>query len=198
MLRVQPSFGPADYRNFSVHFARYKFASRVLVGNARSVLDYGCGTGYGSAFLASEGFDVTGTDIAQGSLQAAWNGLYDSENLRFERIESAMSINRRYDAVVSFEVVEHIPIDGISEYFSDILRVLNKDGLYIGSTPRALPFHERSENRQRHHVQEFSENEYRALLLEHFKKVIILSQNDSTISDQSEKMAWNYFCICWN
>ena len=58
--RVVP--GQVNDDLWSEHVARYAFARRFSAG--KSVLDAGCGTGYGSAELARSARDVAGIDSA--------------------------------------------------------------------------------------------------------------------------------------
>ncbi len=197
MLRVSNVMEPKDFLNFSVHLARYKFTHRVLEGNASSVLDYGCGTAYGSAFLANNGLKVFASDLGETELAAEWSKLKMIKNLEFVEHRYVPELREVVDAVVSLEVIEHLEKHLIPNYFETIAAVLNpRTEIFIASTPRMVPIEERSENRRRYHVQEFTYNGFRSLLQKYFTFVSVFSQNDTVISDQNPAMAWNYLAIC--
>jgi methyltransferase family protein len=83
-LRIR---GDEDTQDAANHRKRYQWAARMLDG-AERILDFGAGTGYGSKILARTGAQVTGHDPPMGLVAALEPGLYD--------------------AVVAFEVLEHL------------------------------------------------------------------------------------------
>src|SRR6185436_4270583 len=75
----------------------------------RSVLDAGCGEGYGAAMLAERAARVVGMDRpeAVAVARARHRGLnleYRAQNL--ERLDEVQDV---FDLVVSFQVIEHVP-----------------------------------------------------------------------------------------
>ena len=73
---------------------------------------------------------------------------------------------------------------------------MKDNGSLFISTPRYIPYEERSQNRKDYHLKEYTYDEYKELLNKHFHNVFIFSQNDSIISMQNPKMAWNFVAIC--
>lgn len=191
MRRVNLYEVGVDQDNLFIHLARYMFVLRQLKKSDR-VLEIGCGTGYGARLLSDRCQQVIATDAA-GELQEIWNQ-YKKENLIF----SPQLPNDQFDVVVSFEVVEHIAEVELDSYFQNIKSRLREGGVVYMSTPRALPFEERSKNRQIEHVKEYSASEFRALLEKQFKNVFLFAQNDGVISTQNPDMAWNLVAICVN
>lgn len=82
------------------------------------LLELGCGTGWMAEFLATAGFDVTGTSIAPADIEDARTRV-DSlraknldASLRFEvaameTVHEVLGTERRYDAVFVFEALHH-------------------------------------------------------------------------------------------
>jgi 2-polyprenyl-6-hydroxyphenyl methylase/3-demethylubiquinone-9 3-methyltransferase len=96
------------------HFARDVAGLRPLTG--LRILDVGCGGGLVSEPLARLGAEVTGIDpgerniaIAQG--HAAPQGL--AIDYRVATVEQLVAAGESFDAVVSLEVVEHVPDVGV-------------------------------------------------------------------------------------
>ncbi|MGB9637356.1 MAG: class I SAM-dependent methyltransferase, partial [Microgenomates group bacterium] len=150
--------------------ARYEFASRILKKGAK-ILDLGCGTGYGSNFLLKEGFRVVGIDINKEAIsfaskhypQSARFLVCDVCRLPFDDLE--------FDAVCSFEVIEHIEDD--KKMLSEVVRVLKKGGIFIMSTPKK----EKGKNlRSPYHIREYTKKQLENLLREYFTKVEIKGQ----------------------
>lgn len=84
------------------HVRRYLFAAGLLKGE--KVLDMACGCGYGSFLLHGAGNEVTGVDICQEAIDYA-NKHYQGPNYLCQRAEDTKG---RFDAVVSFETLEHL------------------------------------------------------------------------------------------
>jgi 2-polyprenyl-3-methyl-5-hydroxy-6-metoxy-1,4-benzoquinol methylase len=195
MLRVNNNIEPKDFLNFSIHFARYKFVKTLLNDNCNNIFELGCGNGYGSAYLAENGFNVVATDVDH-KLKIEWKKYKGIKNLKFINYENKM-INK-FDAVISLEVIEHIKPNKLDAYFNLIKTNLREGGIHISSTPRYLPMNKRSENRRIFHEKEYKLYEYRKILKKHFSNVFIFSQNDLIISDQNYENAWNFLAICTN
>ena len=105
--------GTADGELIEVeHLARYRWAAQLVAG--RTVLDAGCGVGYGSAMLAGAGAgEVVGLDLSARAIEAARDGGTRQRLLRRRR--RARAALRRRDAstlVVCFEVIEHVESPG--------------------------------------------------------------------------------------
>lgn len=109
-----------------------------------NILEIGCGKGYGTFFLAKNlpGSEVVGLDINKEGIEfgrRTWN----SKNLNFDVIDILYSediekIKRRYDnfnAVICFEVLEHISPDKTADFFSNIRPLLVEGGMLFLSTP---------------------------------------------------------------
>jgi len=45
------------------------------------------------------------------------------------------NIDNNYDIITSLHVIEHIPFDGLKQYFNNIHQALNKNGLLLLTTP---------------------------------------------------------------
>lgn len=140
------------------------FAVKYSIG--KHVLDFGCGVGYGSYYLASRGAEkVLGIDIDRKSTQYAMDR-YIHEKVAFKEISiEALNNDGRYrnqfDLVFSSNVMEHVP-DYLS-VLSSIKDLLSPNGIYIQITPpsgdpKGNPFH----------VTNFTVPEWHEILLEYF------------------------------
>lgn len=90
------------------HRQRYRFAVQWLAQNlpGARVLDAACGCGYGSAMLAAAGFRVLGVDKAPAAI--AFARRHYGDEARFALHNLRTPVNDRFDAVVSFETLEHV------------------------------------------------------------------------------------------
>ena len=114
------------------HWKRYKWVAEKLKG--KKVLDVACGTGYGSALLSLNN-KVTGVDISEEAIKHAKDH-FEVPDFRVGNAEKLEFEDGSFDAVVSFETIEHL--DKPMEFIKEVRRVLKKDGKFYGSIPKEL------------------------------------------------------------
>ncbi len=135
-LRAAISAGDA---NAVHHLVRYAWAEAVLADfRPTSVLDVACGAGYGSFQLARRlnGSRVLGIDYDARAVESA-RKLYRAPNLEYAvgdamRWKETMG-NGAFDAIVSFDMIEHVPHREI--LMQNVVEHLAPDGRLLLSTP---------------------------------------------------------------
>lgn len=99
------------------HVDRYVWAVGRLnrMGVGRSVIDAGCGVGYGTQILARHGFDVTAIDIDRAALAHArkhFRGAINYWPMDMGHLEVSGEDNKtpfpKSETMVAFEFIEHI------------------------------------------------------------------------------------------
>ena len=104
---------------------------RLRERGARRVLDLGCGAGRHTIYLAREGFEVCGLDIAENGLAHTRKWLA-RENLSAELkqgdIAQIPSPDRFFDAVISIYVIYHKTYTEMQGVVAEIHRVLKRGG----------------------------------------------------------------------
>ena len=145
--------GQTDPDLMNEHWERYAFAE-ALVGSKR-VLDAGCGVGYGAARLAEVAAEVVALDQARDPLTAG-SKQYSHPRLRFVQGDCTRFpfADSSLDAVVAFEVIEHL--DEWKALIEESRRVLVPAGQFIVSTPNRLYYGEAREDPNPFHVHEFT------------------------------------------
>ena len=150
---------PGEATDFAVdlerHHAAYRFAEARAAG--RTVLDAGCGEGYGAARLARVAARVVGIDRPEAVRVAA--ARYAAPNLEFrpQDLERLDAIADRFDLVVSFQVIEHLPDPGA--FLRGLVRLVAPAGELIVTTPNRLM----SVTENPYHLREWTAAELRAL-----------------------------------
>lgn len=159
-----------DYVIYLMHIATYRFAE-PFVKNKR-VLDYGCGSGYGSARMAEIASSVDAVDVAEDAIIHA-REQFPGKNLNFRSIDPTTPLpyaDGSFDTVLSFQVFEHVT--NVDHYLSEIRRVLVPGGTLVLVTPdrstRLLPL-QRPWNRW--HVKEYSADSLASTMRRTFPEV---------------------------
>src|SRR5262245_42592687 len=90
------------------HLAAYLHARTLTRG--RDVLDAGCGEGFGTVLLADEARSVLGIDYAAEPIATA-RAAYVRPGLEFRQLDvhELPRLERRFDLVTNFQVIEHLP-----------------------------------------------------------------------------------------
>lgn len=152
-------------------FAAYRFCQTKLRG--KSVLDIGCSDGYGSFVLAKYAKKVVAIDIDKETIENA-KKKYKLPTLAFIADDALrFSSKVKFDAVVSFQVIEHI--QHVDLYLRKIRSVLKKNGFVIFSTPnRKLRLDRGQTPWNKYHVREYSSKSLQQALSKHFTSISIL------------------------
>lgn len=165
-----------DHLIYLMHMASYAFAERHARG--KRVLDFGCGSGYGSALVAKTAGSVHAVDVAQEAIDYA-RTKFSRSNLEFSRVPPDARLpfdDKSFDLVLSFQVFEHVR--DIGRYLAEIERVLAPGGRLILITPdrrtRLLPL-QRPWNRW--HLKEYSQRELHRILEKVFPEVEVMGMS---------------------
>lgn len=156
------------------HRSRYRFARGMIP--AGLVLDIASGSGYGAEMLAGDGHGSRFVVACDASIDAALAArrLVPLPTVRFvpcdgRRLPFADSV---FDAVVSFETVEHIA--EADRFVGELRRVLKRSGVLVLSTPNASVTSAYPANP--FHVKEFTPAELGELLGPYFGRVELRGQ----------------------
>jgi 2-polyprenyl-3-methyl-5-hydroxy-6-metoxy-1,4-benzoquinol methylase len=175
----------ADFpdENFINHFKVYKFAAQFCHG--KRILDVGCGTGYGTAYLAETASSGVGIDLSQHAIRYA-RKRYRHPRLSFLRMnaESLGFADGSFDFVISTENFEHLQDQ--NGCLREISRVLKDDGMLLLATPNCELFV------GMHNPYHIHELDYEELLLKvtAFFRECVISENlldPSTMEGQLKK-----------
>ena len=154
------------------HYHRYLLARDHVSG--QRVLDVACGEGYGSVIMASVASSVVGMDIDSATIAAAQKRYNDAGPIEFV-IGDCRSLpfpDASFDAVVSFETIEHIRDH--ETFLAEIKRVLVPGGLLLMSTPNTTKYAQDVQNP--YHLRELNEDQFRALLSTSFTHTRLYGQ----------------------
>ena len=155
------------------HMPRYAIARSLAEG--KTVLDFGCGTGYGSALLAGVASGVIGLDIDAGAIEwASQTHVYPGLQFLRRNDLGASLPQASFDLVTCFEMIEHVDFATQTAVIASMARLLTDDGLLLISTPN--PEVTRQYGANPFHLREMTRDEFHTLLSPHFPHVLMLEQ----------------------
>lgn len=109
----------------------------------KKVLDLGCGSGRHLVYLAKQGFDAYGIDIAKHGIEIARNWLKKEglrANLKIGDIYKKLPYkNDFFDAIISIKTLHHGKIGDIRKLIKEMKRILNPEGLIFVTVHKMLP-----------------------------------------------------------
>jgi SAM-dependent methyltransferase len=171
--RMLPSLSEAN--TFWEHIYRYRFAAKFV--RHKRVLDIACGEGYGARALTEIGATkVVAADIAPAACTLAQKHNVQVACVNAEKIPFPM---HSFDAVVSFETIEHL--DNPQSFLDECVRVLVPGGTLILSTPNRNVYSERGKHNP-FHRHEFDMAELLELFKCRFGKVRLYSQRPRDVA----------------
>jgi ubiquinone/menaquinone biosynthesis C-methylase UbiE/uncharacterized membrane protein YbhN (UPF0104 family) len=158
------------YLLYLKHLFAYESA-KEFISEKSSIIEVGCGEGYGTHFLSHHVQHIIGLDVDESVIQHASNK-YSSETCTFQ-IYNGLQIpydDNTYDAVISFQVIEHVQNDIC--YLAEIQRILKPTGVCLLTTPNsAYRVKPNKKPWNRFHVREYYADELEALLKSIFSEV---------------------------
>lgn len=163
----------SDYYIHLIHIASYNFVLKHSEG--KEILDFGCGSGYGSKLLSEKAKKVFAVDINQEAIDFAKQN-YSAENIEFINITEFNThyTNNKFDIITSFQVIEHIA--DTEKYLKSLYNWLKPNGQLFITTPnksnRLFNYIQKPWNQ--YHIKEFNDIELAKRMKKFFTNVEIL------------------------
>lgn len=182
-LEINYSLGSMDVL---VSLARYNFVIKTLPDAGLSVLDYGCGSGYGTRVLKEQYKNVTSFDTYP-------------DGYRPEGIDVVSSTEllqgKSFDIITCFEVIEHMDEKAQHKLMDSLAAMLAPQGsLYVSTVRRMDP--PPTENRRKYHVRELTFGELYGFCRERFRNVYTFGQIDQVISTFYRENNYHFVFLC--
>lgn len=169
-------------------FESYEFAIKFMKPSS-VVLDVACGDGFGCRIMSPHVIKMIGLDINKELIQKNQQK-NKITNISFEEGNACMLDyqDQSFDTITGMEIIEHIPLDKVQNFISEIHRVLKPDGVFICSTPQnsmgsipVVPWHEK----------EYTLTEFKIILGKFFPNVKIFGSKSGgpiTEDEHGQKM----------
>lgn len=167
---------PAREGEISIVFSRHRFAYEYVqqfVEN-KTIIDVGCGTGYGCKILAEKADLVFGIDHDKEAVNYCKSN-YAAPNIQyFEMDANSFEFGRQFDIAVSFQVIEHM--HNLDKFVEQLKRVVKRDGMVFISTPNVRQPQKDKEDKEANpfHFNEMNYTQFQKLISEKFSSFEIL------------------------
>ena len=145
------------------------------------ILDAGCGVGRECKFAQEKGFEATGIDFAKEIIKEAKNK-YSKGNFEVMDVTSLSFQKESFDGIIFINTLFHLPKEQIDLAFSELNRVLKKDGNILlifqeGDTEMIIaePLKEGSYTYMHHYTFEFIKsklNEYNLKIYDYERELV--------------------------
>jgi 2-polyprenyl-3-methyl-5-hydroxy-6-metoxy-1,4-benzoquinol methylase len=179
-----------DPKRLAFVLARYAFAREMaLARKARpSVLEMGCSEGIGSPLFRPVVSDYLGVDLDPPAIATAQKN-FAATNMRFVEADFLGKTFGKFDAIVSLDVIEHIPADLEDKFLQTAMDNLADDGVCIVGTPNITSAPYASKASQIGHINLYAADRLKALLERGFHNVFLFGMNDECVHTAFAAMA---------
>ncbi|MDP7578269.1 MAG: class I SAM-dependent methyltransferase [SAR202 cluster bacterium] len=169
--------------------SRYKFCSRIL-GSAKTVIEIGCGDGFGSALVAQKVPRVICTDINEGLLEENRSRMSSFSNVEFVYHDFRdKPFVEQVDGIYLVDVLEHIFQKEEESFLDNLCLSLNQHGICVIGTPNKTSEQYASVFSQEGHINLKDHAELKDLGEARFFNHFIFGMNDEVVHTGFPAMA---------
>ncbi|MEM8782849.1 MAG: class I SAM-dependent methyltransferase [Planctomycetota bacterium] len=172
----------------------YKFAAKLIAANtpparkgAARVLDVGCGEGIGTYLVAKECGSARGVDFDVDLIETArrnWveRGADAGEPIcAFEAKDFLAEPRADFDAVINFDVIEHIQPDNAAGFIGGMAANLRPGGIAVVGTPNVTSAVYASAVTNAGHVNLYDADRLHNEMAARFRRVLMFGANDEVV-----------------
>ena len=158
----------------------YKFASK-LIGPGKRVLDVGCGEGLGTWLLGVENGFARGVDTDADAVAVAARNFGHDPRVEFAAEDFLAAPSHEWDAVVNFDVIEHILPANVGAFWGRLAGCLAYDGIAVVGTPNVTSDQYAGPVTRAGHVNLYSGERLESEMKEHFHHAFMFGANDEVV-----------------
>ena len=185
-----------DPKRLVFTLSRYKFVAKMLSGK-NTVVEIGCGDGFGARIVKQEVNQLTITDYDQYFIQRFKDIKSDNWPINaFVHNILDGPLEKLSDAIYSLDVLEHISVNHEDIFITNIINSLSDDGVVILGMPSIESQAYASPASKDGHVNCKTGKDLKSLLEKYFHNVFLFSMNDEIVHTGFEKMAHYLLVLC--
>ncbi|MCB1084850.1 MAG: class I SAM-dependent methyltransferase, partial [Chlamydiia bacterium] len=166
-----------------------------MIGKGKRVLDIGCNEGLGTFLVGKECGHAHGMDFDAPAIEAAQKN-FTEDFVSFEVGDFLeKSGGEKWDAIINFDVVEHILPENAPAFFEGMKNLLTPEGVVIVGTPSKISQDFASEVSKKGHINIYSHEQLEAQMRELFDCVFMFSANDEVVHTGYLPLAHYYITV---
>ena len=178
--------------------SRYKFVSKMLSG-LNTVLEIGCGDGFGGAIVAQRVNKLICTDINKPLLEDNKSRMDHFDNIEYHYHDfRESSYPNKVDGVYLVDVIEHIFQDEEPGFLTNIVASLNDNGICLIGTPNITADKYANEYSREGHVNLKDHESLKMIGEKYFYKSFMFGMNDEVVHSGFPQMAHFLWLLCVN
>lgn len=199
-----------DIKKSMITLSRYKFVSKMLEYKEKlKILELGCNEGLGAYFFMqlSNCLEYVGVDIDKKAIQWGLEKVKPEAELYKKRVEFLQEDflepvfleevgKKRFNTVISLDVIEHIAKEDEQKYMNAIVENLEENGIAIIGTPNISMYQYQPEATKKVHINMFDQVRLSNLFHTAFHNVFLFSMNDEIVHTGFAPMACYFFAVC--
>lgn len=172
----------------------YKFAAK-MIGSPKRILDVGCNEGFGSWVLAKECGYCKGIDFDEESIAVAKKN-FAEPIIEFSPLDFFNAPPETYDAVTSFDVIEHIYPEHSLKFIEKMAHNLTNEGVAVVGTPSAISQQFASSISRKGHVNIYTHERLYEEMSQFFEHVFLFGANDEVVHTGYLPLAHYFIALC--
>lgn len=170
-----------DPKHLMFTLSRYKFCSKMLIGKSK-IIEIGCGDAIGVSMLLQSVDSIYGIDLEAAIIENDIERYKDNDRVTFQQLDITQApVSGKFDAAVSLDVIEHIPLEKEWDFMNNICRSLKSDAVCIIGTPNITANPHASKNSADGHINLKSHESLQKTLSTFFVNTFIFSMNDEIV-----------------
>jgi len=185
-----------DPKRLVFTLSRYKFVAKMFSGKRR-VAEIGCGDGFGARIVRQEVEQLTITDYDEhfiNKFSEIYSDKWPIEAITHDILNKPLS--KKFDAIYSLDVLEHIPQKEESTYIKNIQSSLNQNGVAIIGMPSLESQKYASPDSKEGHINCKTGRDFKEIMEQYFENVFLFSMNDEVVHTGFDKMAHYIIALC--
>ncbi len=178
--------------------SRYKFVAKMLSG-LNTVLEIGCGDGFGGAIVAQRVDRLICADINKPLLEDNASRMGHFSNIEYHYHDFREGpYSEKVDAIYLVDVIEHIFIDEEPAFLLNLVASLNDNGICLIGTPNITADQYASEYSKEGHINLKDHESLKAIGENYFKNSFQFGMNDEVVHTGFSPMAHFLWLLCVN
>ena len=184
-----------DPKRLVFTLARYKFVSKMLDGK-EDVAEIGCGDGFGARIVKQVVKNLLITDYDPYFIER-FQGISSDKWPITAMVHDILDkpLERKFNAIYSLDVLEHIPSSKESIFIKNIIHSLKDSGILVVGMPSIESQTYASTKSKEGHINCKTGKELRKLMQVYFDNVLLFSMNDEVVHTGFSKMAHYLFTV---